>query len=246
MVTWLSSLPNWAGELRLCQHGQYWVFLGPRMAKTQALTQLLTFPCFCKIFPWHYSLYMMLFSPRTLFTWSWKVSPQKKTGLMKKNKSKVGGPMWFCNQELRKLIIILLKIWAQMNVPESGYGFAARPSWAVPSLNLCSLLGEESPLRHSLLKEPTSIEMRSVVEGSHSSSRLCLSSQHRTTYLPSVFICTCSSPNMIEMVLEATKSATSCTKRRHFYTVLGFFPKGLHTLLRLSDFLWNQGVLGEI
>lgn len=158
--------------------------------------------------------------------------------MKKKKKNKVGGPTRLCNQELRKLIIILLKIRPQMNVPESGYGFAARPSWAVPSLNLCSLLGEESPLRHSLLKEPRSIKMRRVVQGSHSSSRLCLSSsQHRTTYLPSVFICPCSSPNMIEMVLEATKSATSCTKRRHFYTVLGFFSKGLHTLQRLSDFL---------
>lgn len=114
-----------------------------------------------------------------------KFHPKRKQGLWgKKKKNKVGEPMWLCNQELRKLIIILSKIRAQMNVPESGYGFTARPSWAVPSLKLCSLLGEESPLRHSLLKEPTSIKMRSVVQGSHSSSTLYLSSsQHRTTHL---------------------------------------------------------------
>lgn len=48
MVTLLGSLPNYVEDLKLCQFTFHCPLssLGARMAKTQALTQILTFLCF--------------------------------------------------------------------------------------------------------------------------------------------------------------------------------------------------------
>lgn len=78
-VTWLSSLPNWAGELRLCQHCP--------LAKMQALTQTLTFPCFYKISSWHYPpTYDVVFLLEHYLHDPEIFHPKRKQGLWKKKK----------------------------------------------------------------------------------------------------------------------------------------------------------------
>lgn len=114
------------------------------------------------------------------------------------------------------------------------------PSCAASSLSLCIFLGEKKSLKTFSSEEIRSIKMKSTVQGSSSSS--LSSSKHKRTCLPSIFICTCSPPYTVEteVLLEAIKSATSCTKRRHFYTILGcFLLRSLYSTT-LSDSLCDQ------
>lgn len=88
-------------------------------------------------------------------------------------------PMGFCNQDSRKVHNNPPK---NMNPAESSWAHLVRQgipalSPAQPSsLELCCLLAEESPRRHSLLKETRSIKLKNMCQGRRpplSSSILC-------------------------------------------------------------------------